>query len=245
MTDISKMRAAGRLAADTLDYITPYVVPGVTTGELDKLCHDFIVERGGVPSSLNYKGFPKSICTSVNHVVCHGIPGDKKLVEGDIVNLDVAATLDEHIGDTSRTFGVGKIGVKAQRLLDVTQKAMYMGIEQVKPDAHIGYIGLAIQTYVESQGFSVVRDYVGHGVNTVYHDQPQVPHFWFGNPGPKMVPGMTFTIEPMVNVGKPDVKLLQDGWTVVSRDRSLSAQFEHTVLVTATGFEILTLSQLP
>lgn len=244
MTDISKMRAAGRLAADTLDYITPHVVPGVSTEHLDKLCHDFIVERGGVPTCLNYKGFPKSICTSVNHVVCHGIPSNKILVEGDIVNLDIAATLDEHIGDTSRTFPVGKVGVKGQRLIEVTHKAMMMGIEQIKPDNHIGYIGLAIQTYVESEGFSVVRDYVGHGVNTIFHDQPQVPHFWYGNPGPKLTPGMTITVEPMVNAGKPEVKLLQDGWTVVTRDRSLSAQFEHTVLVTESGFEILTPSLL-
>lgn len=240
MVDIEKMRRAGRLAADVLVFIEPYVVPGVTTDHLDKVCHDYILSRGAVPSSLNYKGFPKSVCTSVNHVVCHGIPSSKVLVEGDIINIDVAVTLDEHIGDNSKTFPVGKVGVKARKLIDLTYRAMMVGIEQIKPGANIGYIGLAIQTMVEQEGHSVVRDYVGHGVNTVYHDLPQVPHFWFGSPGPVMIPGMTFTVEPMVNVGGPEVKLLQDGWTVVTRDRSLSAQFEHTVLVTESGVEILT-----
>ncbi len=236
------MRVAGQLAAETLDFIAPYVQPKVTTGELDKLCHDFITERGGICAPLGYRGFPKSICTSINHVVCHGIPGDKVLKEGDILNIDVTPTVDGWHGDTSRMFGVGKINRKAERLIDVTFEAMWEGIRQVKPGATLGDIGHAIQTFAENERFSVVRDFCGHGLGQVFHDAPNIMHF--GNPGEGEVlqEGMMFTIEPMINAGKLDVKILGDGWTAVTRDKSLSAQFEHSLGVTADGFEIFTLS---
>lgn len=236
------MRRAGRLAAETLDYITPYVRPGVTTGELDRLCHDFIVSHNAVPAPLNYRGFPKSICTSINHVVCHGIPTDqKKLANGDIINIDVTVILDGWYGDTSRMFLVGdKVPVKAKRLVEVTYEAMMRGIEVVRPGATLGDIGHAIQTFVESHRFSVVRDFCGHGLGRSFHTAPSVLHY--GRPGTGLVleEGMFFTIEPMVNAGRYDVKILDDGWTAVTRDRSLSAQFEHSLGVTSDGYEIFT-----
>jgi methionyl aminopeptidase len=236
------MRQAGRLAAETLDYVTPHIQPGVTTGELDRLCHDFITGHGAIPAPLNYRGFPKSICTSINHVVCHGIPGDKKLADGDILNVDVTVILDGWHGDTSRMYGVGKVGVKAQRLIDVTYEAMMRGIAEVRPGARLGDIGHAIQSFAEGHRYSVVRDFCGHGIGKVFHDTPSVLHF--GNPGtgPFIKEGMFFTIEPMINAGRYEVKVLEDGWTAVTRDRSLSAQFEHTVGVTADGVEIFTAS---
>ena len=236
------MRRAGRLAAEVLDFITPHVVPGVTTGELDRLCHGLIVARGAIPAPLNYRGFPKSICTSVNHVVCHGIPGDKKVLEGDIINIDVTVILDGWHGDCSRMYPVGKIGVKAQKLIDATYEAMMLGIAAVKPGARLTDIGAAIQGYAEGQRFSVVRDFCGHGIGRIFHDAPSVLHFGSPGHGPALREGMFFTVEPMINAGRHEVKVLEDGWTAVTRDRSLSAQFEHTVGVTATGCEIFTLS---
>lgn len=240
--DFAAMRRAGHLAAATLDHVTPYVRPGVTTGELDRICHEFIVANGAIPAPLNYGGFPKSICTSINHVVCHGIPGDKKLQEGDILNIDVTVIVDGWHGDTSRMYTVGKIGVKAQRLIDVTYEAMMRGIAQVKPGARLGDIGHAIQSFVEANRFSVVRDFCGHGIGRVFHDTPSILHFGRPGAGPVLREGMFFTIEPMINAGRHEVKVLDDGWTAVTRDRSLSAQFEHTVGVTSDGVEIFTLS---
>ncbi|MSO54843.1 MAG: type I methionyl aminopeptidase [Rhodospirillales bacterium] len=236
------MRRAGRLAAETLDFITPAVVPGVTTAALDKACHDFIVSHGGIAAPLGYRGFPKSICTSPNHVVCHGIPSDKRLEDGDIVNIDVTVILDGWHGDTSRMFFVGKIGVKGKRLVDVTFESMWRGIEAVKPGATVGDIGHAIQTYAESHRYSVVRDFCGHGLGRIFHDAPNIMHFGDPGEGPTLREGMFFTIEPMINLGDPDVKILADGWTAVTKDRSLSAQFEHSIGVTATGYEVFTLS---
>ena len=238
------MRRAGRLAAETLDFITPHVVPGITTAELDKLCHDFILDHQAIPAPLGYRGFPKSICTSINHVVCHGIPGDKRLQNGDIVNIDVTTILDGWYGDTSRMYFAGEVGVKARKLCDVTYEAMMRGIAVIRPGATTGDIGAAIQAYVEPQHMSVVRDFCGHGVGRLFHDEPNIVHV--GRPGEGIVlkPGMLFTIEPMINLGRPHVKVLSDGWTAVTRDRSLSAQFEHTVGVTETGVEIFTLSPL-
>ncbi len=236
------MRKAGRLAAEVLDYITPFVVPGITTGKLDDLCHQYIVEHGAAPAPLGYHGFPKSICTSVNHVVCHGIPGDKRLEHGDVVNIDVTVLLDGWHGDTSRMYWSGDVGVKGRRLSDVTYEAMMLGIAAVKPGNKIGAIGEAIQKYVERERFSVVRDFCGHGVGRVFHDSPNILHYGENDSGPELKPGMFFTVEPMVNAGKWQVKLLADGWTAVTKDRSLSAQFEHTVGVTETGVEIFTIS---
>ncbi len=236
------MRRAGRLGAETLDYITPFVVPGVTTEELDRLCHNFIVERNAIPAPLNYRGFPKSICTSINHVVCHGIPGPKKLADGDIVNIDVTVIVDGWHGDTSRMFLVGNVGVQARRLVDVTYEATMRGIEQVKPGATVGDIGHAIQSFAESNRFSVVRDFCGHGIGKVFHDTPSILHFGKPGAGPTLKPGMFFTIEPMINAGRWEVKILDDGWTAVTRDKKLSAQFEHTIGVTETGYEIFTAS---
>ena len=240
--DFEGMRRAGKLGAEVLDFITPYVKPGVTTGELDKLCHDYIVEHGAVPAPLGYRGFPKSICTSVNHVVCHGIPGDKRLQDGDILNIDVTVILDGWHGDTSRMFYLGDVGIKARRLVDVTYEAMMRGIAVVRPGATTGDIGHAIQDYVEAQRFSVVRDFCGHGVGRVFHDHPSILHYGEKGEGVALREGMFFTIEPMVNAGRFDVKVLPDGWTAVTKDRSLSAQFEHTIGVTATGYEIFTIS---
>ncbi len=240
--DVAPMRRAGRLAAETLDFIAPHVRPGIATETLDKLCHDFIVAHGAVAAPLGYRGYPKSICTSVNHVVCHGIPGPKRLEDGDIVNIDVTVILDGWYGDTSRMFAVGKIGVRAEKLMAVTFEAMMRGIEAVKPGATLGDIGHAIQRHAEAHRFSVVRDFCGHGIGRVFHDQPQVLHY--GSPGIGLVlrEGMFFTIEPMINAGRFETKILADGWTAVTKDRSLSAQWEHTIAVTATGHEIFTLS---
>jgi methionyl aminopeptidase len=237
-----QMRIAGRLAADVLDMITPYVVPGVTTDELNERCHDYIVNvQKAIPAPLNYRGFPKSICTSVNHVVCHGIPSDKRLKQGDIINIDVTVIKDGWHGDASRMYAVGKVSPAAQRLIDVTREAMWIGIRTIRPGVRLGDLGAAIQRFVESQHYSVVREYCGHGIGRGFHEDPQVLHYGEPGTGMEIVPGMTFTVEPMVNAGKRHVRLLSDGWTVVTKDHSLSAQWEHTVLVTETGYEVLTL----
>ena len=240
--DFAGMRAAGQLAAATLDMITPHVRPGVTTLALDRLCHDFIVSHGAQPAPLNYRGFPKSICTSINHVVCHGIPGERRLVEGDILNIDVTVILDGWHGDTSRMFAAGTPSVRAQRLVDVTYEALMRGVAAVRPGATLGDVGHVIQTYVERQRFSVVRDFCGHGIGRKFHEAPNVLHFGRPGDGPVLKPGMFFTVEPMVNAGRPEVKVLDDGWTAVTRDRSLSAQFEHMVGVTEAGCEVFTYS---
>ena len=240
--EIEKMRAAGRLAAEVLEMIEPHVRPGVTTEELDAICHDHIVNvQKAVPAPLNYKGFPKSVCTSVNHVVCHGIPGRKRLKKGDIVNIDVTVIKDGFHGDTSKMYFVGEPSVQAGRLVRVAQECLYIGIRKVRPGARLGDIGHAIQRHAEAHGYSVVREYCGHGIGRRFHEEPQVLHY--GQPGTGVVlqPGMTFTIEPMINAGRRHVKLLADGWTVVTKDHSLSAQWEHTVLVTEDGYEVLTL----
>ncbi len=242
--EFEAMRKAGRLAAELLDFITPYVQPGVTTGELDRLCDKFTVDRGAVSAPLNYRGFPKSICTSINHVVCHGIPDDaKKLLNGDIVNIDVTVILDGWHGDSSRMFLVGdKVGVKAKKLVQVTYDSMMRGIEVVRPGATLGDIGYAIQSYAESFRYSVVRDFCGHGIGQIFHCPPSILHYGAPGSGMRIEEGMFFTVEPMINAGRFDVKILQDGWTAVTKDRSLSAQFEHTIGVTADGCEIFTLS---
>lgn len=240
--EIEKMRVAGRLAADVLTMIEPYVVAGITTDELDKICHDYIVDvQQAIPAPLNYHGFPKSICTSVNHVICHGIPGDKKLKEGDIINIDITVIKEGYHGDTSKMFHIGKTSILAQRLCTNAREAMLIGIAMVKPGIRLGDIGHAIQKHAEAQNFSIVQEYCGHGIGLVFHEEPQVLHY--GTPGTGLVleEGMTFTIEPMVNAGKRHIKQLPDNWTVVTKDRSLSAQWEHTILVTNTGYEILTL----
>lgn len=241
--DFKKMREAGKFAASTLDYITDYVNIGVTTLELNDLCHNYIVGNGGIPAPLNYKGFPKSICTSINHVVCHGIPSDKKLKDGDIVNIDVTVIFDGWYGDTSRMYLVGDVSVKAKRLTQITYDSLMLGIEQVKPGKTLGDIGHAIQTYVEKHNYSVVRDYCGHGIGKIFHTEPSVLHYGKPGEGTILEEGMFFTIEPMVNAGHYDTRLNHlDGWTVTTRDRSLSAQFEHTIGVTRDGCEIFTLS---
>jgi methionyl aminopeptidase len=236
------MRLAGRLTADVLDMIGPYVQPGVTTDELDRICHDYIVNvQQAVPAPLNYRGFPKSICTSVNHVVCHGIPGDRRLRQGDIINVDVTVIKDGFHGDSSRMFHVGKPGIQGERVCKVSLEALWRGIEVARPGNRLGDIGHAIQSHVEAAGFSVVREYCGHGIGRVFHEDPQVLHYGRPGEGLDLVPGMTFTIEPMVNAGKRQVRLLADGWTVVTSDHSLSAQWEHTILITPSGNEVLTL----
>jgi methionyl aminopeptidase len=240
--EFAGMRRAGRLAAETLDFITPYVQPGVRTDDLDRLCEQFIRDHGAIPAPLNYRGFPRSICTSINHVVCHGIPGDKRLQEGDILNIDVTVILDGWHGDTSRMYPVGRIGVKANRLIAVTFEAMWRGIEVVRPGATVGDIGHAIQGFIEAQRFSVVRDFCGHGLGRIFHDAPNVPHYGSPGEGPELREGMFFTIEPMINAGRWEVKVLSDGWTAVTKDRSLSAQFEHSIGVTADGYEVFTRS---
>ncbi len=237
-----KMRAAGRLAADVLDMIGDYVKSGVTTGELDRICHEYITEvQGAIPAPLNYRGFPKSICTSINHVVCHGIPGDRKLKTGDSVNIDITVIKDGFHGDTSRMFFVGKPGIQARRLAEVAFESMWLGIEELAPGKHLGDVGAAIQHHVEKNRFSVVREYCGHGIGRAFHEDPQVLHYGSPATGMELRAGMTLTVEPMVNAGKAAVKLLPDGWTVVTKDHSLSAQWEHTVLITETGHEVLTL----
>ncbi len=239
--EIEGMRRAGRLAAEVLDMITPHVQPGVTTEELNTLCHRYITEElDAVPAPLNYRGFPKSICTSVNHVVCHGIPGPKKLKKGDILNIDVTIIKDGWHGDTSRMFFLGKPSIQARRLVEVAHECLWRGIEQVRPGACLGDIGHAVQAYAEARDFSVVREYCGHGIGREFHEEPQVLHYGEPGKGLQLEAGMTFTIEPMVNAGRPATRLLRDQWTVVTRDRALSAQWEHTILVTDDGHEILT-----
>ncbi|MBB2200140.1 type I methionyl aminopeptidase [Gluconacetobacter tumulisoli] len=240
--DFVGMRAAGQLAARTLDMIVPHVTAGVTTEALDRLIHDFMLDHGATPATLGYRGYPKSSCISLNHVVCHGIPGERQLQDGDILNIDVTVILDGWFGDTSRMYTVGAVPRKAEKLIDVTYDALMLGIKQVRPGKTLGDVGHAIQTYAESHRFSVVRDFCGHGIGRTFHAAPNVLHY--GRPGQGLVlrPGMFFTIEPMLNGGRPDVKVLDDGWTAVTRDRSLSAQFEHMLGVTEDGCEIFTFS---
>ena len=240
--EIEKMRRAGRLAADVLEMIGPHVEAGVTTNELDAICHDYIVNvQNAIPAPLNYRGFPKSICTSVNHQICHGIPSDKRLKSGDIVNIDVTVIKDGYHGDTSKMFVVGKPTVAGRRIIDVAHTALWKGISVVSPGMRLGDIGHAIQVYAEAQNCSVVREYCGHGIGREFHEDPQVLHYGKPATGLELRAGMTFTVEPMINVGKRHTKLLPDGWTVVTKDHSLSAQWEHTVLVTEDGYEVLTL----
>ncbi|MEE9309906.1 MAG: type I methionyl aminopeptidase [Cocleimonas sp.] len=239
---IAKMRVAGKLAADVLDMIAPHVVAGITTDELDNICHNFIVdEQKAIPAPLNYHGFPKSICTSVNHQVCHGIPSNKKLKKGDIVNIDITVIKDGFHGDTSKMFLIGKPNVATQRLCDSAQAALYIGINMVKPGVKLGDIGHAIQTYSEAQHYSVVREYCGHGIGEQFHEEPQVLHYGKADTGITLKEGMCFTIEPMINQGKRHIKVLPDKWTVITKDHKLTAQWEHTLLVTADGVDILTL----
>ena len=243
--EIEKMRVAGRLAAEVLEMIHEHVQVGVTTNQLNQICHNYIVDvQGAIPAPLNYHGFPKSICTSVNHVVCHGIPNDKPLKQGDLVNIDITVIKDGYHGDTSRMFGVGNIAPHAQRLVTITQECMYKGIELVKPGTRLGDIGHVIQTHAEANHYSIVQEYCGHGIGAGFHEDPQVLHYGTPNTGVELKEGMIFTIEPMLNAGKPDVKLnKKDGWTVTTEDKRLSAQFEHTILVTADGYENLTIRQ--
>ena len=236
------MRAAGRLAAEALDALVPHVVPGVATRDLDDMVREHFLRAGGVPATLGYRGFTKSCCISINHVVCHGIPGDRTLKDGDIANIDVTCILDGWHGDTSRMFLVGDVGVKAKRLVDVTYEAMMLGIAQARPGNRMGDVAHAIQTFAEKHRYGVVRDFCGHGLGRLFHDAPEVVHAGKPGTGPELKPGMFFTIEPMINIGRPDVKLLDDGWTAVTRDRSLSAQFEHSIGITDDGCEIFTAS---
>ena len=246
--DIEKMRISGRLAAEVLDYITPFVVHGVTTEQLDKLCHDYIVDvQDAIPAPLNYAPdghtpYPKSICTSINQQICHGVPSEKMLKNGDIVNIDITVIKDGYHGDTSRMFYVGDPSAQAKRLCELTYQAMWLGINKVKPGATLGDIGHAIQTFAEKSGYSVVREFCGHGIGKVFHEDPQVLHYGKAGAGLTLQAGMMFTIEPMINAGKRDIRQMSDGWTIVTKDRSLSAQWEHTLLVTETGFEVMTLS---
>jgi methionyl aminopeptidase len=240
--DFAPMRAAGRLAAEALDMIHEHVRPGVTTGELDRICHDFILAHGAVPAPLGYRGYPKSICTSINQVVCHGIPGERKLEKGDVLNIDVTVILNGWHGDSSRMYTAGTPSNRARYLIDITYDALMRGVDVVKPGRTFGDIGHAIQSFVENHRFSVVRDFCGHGIGRRFHEPPNVLHFGKRGDGPVLRPGMFFTIEPMVNAGRAEVKILDDGWTAVTRDRSLSAQFEHMIGVTETGYEIFTLS---
>ena len=241
-SEIEKMRIAGKLAADVLEMIEPYIVPGVTTDELNQICHNYIVDvQKAIPAPLNYHGFPKSICTSINQQVCHGIPSEKKLKSGDIVNVDITVIKDDYHGDTSKMFCVGDVSQHAKRLIKVTQDSMYLGIEQVKPGATLGDIGYAIQKYAEAHRYSVVREFCGHGIGKKFHEEPQVLHYGKAGEGEALEEGMILTIEPMINLGKRHIKVLADGWTAVTKDRSLSAQWEHTILVTSDGYEILTL----
>jgi len=242
------MRIAGRLAGEMLDYIQPFVKAGVTTDELDKLCHDYMVNvQGTVPAPLNYapnghRPYPKSICTSVNHQVCHGVPGERKLKAGDVVNLDITVIKDGFHGDSSRMYYVGEPPIQARRLCEISFECLWIGIAEVKPGTHLGDIGYAVQKHAESNGFSVVREYCGHGIGRSFHEDPQVLHYGKRGDGTKLEPGMIFTIEPMINAGKRDIRQLGDGWTIVTKDHSLSAQWEHTILVTESGYEVLTLS---
>ena len=235
-----KMRVAGKLASKTLDMITEYVKPGINTNKIDQLCYEFIRDNGGYSAPLFYRGYTKSLCTSLNHVICHGIPSDRVLEEGDIVNIDVTAIVDNYHGDTSRMFSVGNISVKGKNLIDTTYESMMNGIKILKPGIKVGDIGYEIQSYVEAKGFSVVRDFCGHGISNTFHEEPNILHYGKKNTGKELMPGMTFTIEPMINAGKYDSKLLNDGWTAVTKDKSLSAQFEHTLGITENGYEIFT-----
>lgn len=247
-TDIEKMRVAGKLASEVLDFITPYVKPGISTGELDQLCHDYMVNvQKTIPAPLNYAPpghtpYPKSICTSVNHQICHGVPGEKVLKNGDIVNLDITVIKDGYHGDTSRMFYVGEPSIQAKRLCEITYECMWLGIAKIKPGATLGDIGHAIQSYAEKNGYSVVREFCGHGIGKTFHEDPQILHYGRPGAGMKLQAGMIFTVEPMINAGKRDIKQLNDGWTIVTKDHSLSAQWEHTVLVTESGYEVLTVS---
>jgi methionyl aminopeptidase len=239
--EIEQMRVAGQLAAEVLRMIKPHVQPGITTGELDRICHEFITrEQDAIPAPLNYRGFPRSICTSVNHVICHGIPGDKRLKDGDIVNIDITVIKDGWHGDTSKMFQVGKPTIKGNRICEIAYRSMVTGIEMVRPGVHLGDIGHAIQRYAERQSCSVVREYCGHGIGKGFHEEPQVLHYGRQGTREVLMPGMVFTIEPMINLGRRETKLLPDGWTVVTRDRSLSAQWEHTIAVTESGYDVLT-----
>ena len=246
--DIAQMRVACRLASEVLDFITPHIVAGVTTGELDRLCHEYMLkEQGTVPAPLNYQPpgyppYPKATCISVNDVICHGIPGDKALKNGDALNIDITVIKEGYFGDTSRMFLVGEGSILAKRLVQTTFDCMWLGIDQIKPGAHLGDIGHAIQKYAEAQGYSVVREYCGHGVGQVFHEDPQVLHYGRPGTGIELQAGMIFTVEPMINAGRRDIRTMPDQWTVKTRDRSLSAQWEHTVLVTPTGYEVLTVS---
>jgi methionyl aminopeptidase len=246
--DLARMRVAGKLAAEVLDFVTPYVKPGISTAKLDQLCHDYMVnEQKTVPAPLNYappghNPFPRSICTSVNHQVCHGVPGDRVLKNGDIVNVDITVIKDGFHGDTSRMFFVGEPSIQAKRLCNITFECMWRGIKAVKPGAYLGDVGHAIQSHAERNGYSVVREFCGHGIGQRFHEEPQVLHYGNAGSGLKLLPGMTFTIEPMINAGKRDIRQLADGWTIVTADHSLSAQYEHTVLVTSEGYEVLTVS---
>jgi len=243
-SEINKMRIAGKLAAEVLEMIEPFVTQGITTNELDKLCHDFIVNnQQAIPAPLNYRGFPKSICTSINQTICHGIPSDKKLKKGDIVNIDITVIKDEYHGDTSKMFCVGAVSPHAQRLINITQESLFKAIEIVKPGTTLGDIGHVIQKHAESNRYSVVREFCGHGIGKQFHEDPHVMHFGKAGEGEVLQAGMIFTIEPMLNIGKRHMKVLKDGWTAVTKDRSLSAQWEHTILVTPTGHEVLTLRQ--
>lgn len=243
-SEIIKMRIAGKLAAEVLEMIKPFVLPGVTTNELDQICHDYIInEQQAIPAPLNYRGFPKSICTSINHTICHGIPSDKKLKKGDIVNIDITVIKEGYHGDTSQMFCVGLVTQHAQRLIDITQECLYLGIEQVKPGFTLGDIGHAIQKHAESNRYSIVREFCGHGIGKNFHEDPHVMHFGKAGEGEVLEAGMIITIEPMINIGKRHMKVLKDGWTAVTKDHSLSAQWEHTILVTADGHEVLTLRQ--
>ena len=237
-----KMKIAGNLAANTLDMITDFVKPGVSTNKIDQLCYEFIRDNGGYSAPLFYRGFKKSLCTSLNHVVCHGIPSDRVLDDGDILNVDVTAIIDNHYGDTSRMFCIGKTSVKASNLINATYESMMKAINILKPGIKLGNIGYEIQSYVEYKGFSVVKDFCGHGISNIFHEYPNILHYGKKNTGIELESGMTFTIEPMINSGKFDVKILDDGWTAVTKDKSLSAQFEHTVGITENGYEIFTKS---
>lgn len=246
--EIEKMRVAGRLTAEVLDYITPHVRSGITTGELDRLCHDYMVDvQGSIPAPLNYappgyRPYPKSVCTSVNHQVCHGVPGERQLKNGDIVNIDVTVIKDGYHGDSSRMFPVGDTSVQARRLCEITFECLWLGIAQVRASAHLGDIGHAIQQQAEKSGYSVVREFCGHGIGANFHEEPQVLHYGRPHTGVRLEAGMIFTIEPMINAGKAAIRTMADGWTIVTKDHSLSAQWEHTILVTETGYEVLTMS---
>ena len=246
--EIEKMRVAGKLASEVLDYISPFVKPGITTAEIDKLCHDYMVDvQETIPAPLNYappgySPYPKSICTSVNHQVCHGVPGEKKLKTGDIVNIDVTVIKNDYHGDTSRMYYVGEPPIQAKRLCEITYESMWRGIDEIKPGKYLGDVGHAIQSFAEGKGCSIVKEFCGHGIGAKFHEEPQVLHYGRAGTGLQLKAGMIFTVEPMINAGKAPIRQLADGWTIVTKDHSLSAQWEHTVLVTEMGYEVLTLS---